>query len=77
MVGLCSTENLGNSCDQSMWCASIAGWMLSDVLNNIKEVVMKAIEKVNNYVKVEIIATAVVGAGHCLMGMPVHNCRVR
>ena len=42
--------------------------MLSDVLNNIKEVVMKAIEKVNNYVKVEIIATAVVGAGALLNG---------
>lgn len=51
-----------------MWYASIAGWMLSSILTNIKESIMKAIEKVNNYVNVEIIATAVVGAGAILDG---------
>ena len=51
-----------------MWYASIAGWMLSNVLNSIEEATMKVIEKMNNYINIEIIATAVVGAGALLYG---------
>ena len=51
-----------------MWCASVAGWVFSEVLSNMKEYIMKVIEKVNNYVNVEIIAMAVVVAGTLLYG---------
>lgn len=51
-----------------MWCASVAGWVLSNVLNDMKECIMKVIEKVRNYVNVEITAIVVVVAGALLYG---------
>ena len=59
---------MGISYGCNEWCTSVADWLLSEMLNIIKESIMKAIEKVNVSVMANIIVTAVVGAGALLCG---------
>ena len=60
-------NDLGCPCETTVWCASVASWLITEILNKIKELIMSVIEKLSENGNIELIVTAVVGAGALLL----------
>lgn len=56
-------NNLGCPCETTVWCTSVASWLITEILNKTKELIMSKIEKVSEKGIIELAVTAVVGAG--------------